>query len=130
MPVPGYVLTAGDPATGELFFASAGRLIRNVLTGFNNYTPTALTRDIPCALAGIDDTHTANLGAFTGSVLMIGGGRGFGGFMQDQLDAFTGASDRRLLLEPEFGHVDHFFSPRHRRYVERPILRWLRHVLR
>jgi hypothetical protein len=130
MPVPGYILTAGDPATGELFFASARRLLRNVLTGFNNYTPTALTRDIPCALAGIDDSHTANLGAFTGSVLMIGGGRAFGGFMQDQLDAFTGASDRRLLLEPDFGHVDHFFSPRHRRYVERPILRWLRHVLR
>lgn len=128
MPVPGYTLTAGDAMTGELFFASEARLLRNVLTGFNDYTPTPITRDIPCALAGVDTTHTANLAAFNGSVLMIGGGKAFGGFMQDQLDAFTGASDRQLLLEPEMGHVDAVFHPRHRKFIERPILRWLRDV--
>lgn len=128
MPVPGYILTAGDPVAGELFFASEARLLRNVLTGFNDYTPTAVIRDIPCALAGIDTTHTNNLAAFTGSVLMIGGGQAFGAFMQDQLDAFTGSSDRELLLETDFGHVDHVFHPRHRKYVERPILRWVRDV--
>ena len=129
MPVPGYILTAGDPATETLFYASEARLTENVLTGFNNYTPTAVIRDIPCALAGIDTTYTANLAAYTGSVLMIGGGRGFGGFMQDQLDAFTGAASTELRLEPDFGHVDHIFSPQHRRYVERPILRWVRDVM-
>lgn len=129
MPVPNYILTAGSVAEDRLFFASDEKLIENVLTAFNSYTPVVLTRDIPCSLAGIDTSHTANLGAFTGSVLMIGGGQGFGAFMQDQLDAFTGASDRTLLVEPEFGHVDHFFSLRHRRYVELPILRWLRRVL-
>ncbi len=127
-PVPGYILTAGDAATASLFYASEQRLQENVLTGFNNYTPTPVTRDISCALAGIDTTHTHNLAAFAGSVLMIGGGQAFGAYMQDQLDAFSGASDRELLLEPDFGHVDHFFSPQHRRFVERPILRWLRQV--
>ena len=129
MPVPGYILTAGDPATGELFHASEDRLLENVLSAFASYTPNAVVRDISCALAGSDTTHTANLGSFTGSVLMIGGGRAFGGYMQDQLAAFSGASDTELRVEPDFGHVDHFFSPRHRQYVERPILRWLRDVL-
>lgn len=129
MPVPGYVAAAGDPATGELFFASKERLLTNVLEAFASYTPNVVVRDISCALAGLDTTHTANLGSFGGSVLMIGGGRAFGGFMQDQLAAFSGASNAVLLLEPDFGHVDHFFSPRHRQHVERPILRWLREVL-
>ncbi len=129
MPVPGYVSLAGNPAEDRFFFASEDRLLENVVGTFNNYTPNVVVRDISCALAGIDTTYTGNLGAFEGSVLMIGGGLGFGGFMQDQLDAFTSASDTKLLLEPEFGHVDHFMSPRHRRFVEFPILRWLRDVL-
>lgn len=128
MPVPGYILLAGDPVEEEFTFASEARLTTNVLTTFNDYVPTPLVRDIPCALAGIDTTHTGNLSAYTGSVLMIGGGQAFGAYMQDQLDAFTGASDRHLLVEPEFGHVDHFMSPRHRRFVERPILFWMRDV--
>ena len=127
-PVPGYLLTAGDAATATLSYASESRLQENVLTAFNDYTPTPVTRDISCALAGVDSTHTNNLAAFTGSVLMIGGGQAFGAYMQDQLDAFSGASDTELLLEPDFGHVDHFFSPQHRQFVERPILRWLRGV--
>lgn len=129
MPVPGYILAAGSFADDRLFFSSDKRLLENIIGTFNNYVPTPLARDIPCALAGIDTTHTSNLGAFTGSVLMIGGGHAFGAFMQDQLDAFTGAGDRRLLVEPEFGHIDHFGAPDHRRYVEFPILEWLREIL-
>jgi pimeloyl-ACP methyl ester carboxylesterase len=125
-PVPGYVLLGGDLAQEEFFFASEERLTTNVLTTFNDYVPVPILRDIPCALAGLDTTHIDDLDSYTGAVLMIGGGRAFGGAMQDQLDAFTGASSRELLLEPDFGHVDHFMSPHHRRYVERPILRWLR----
>ena len=128
MPVPGYVLLAGSLAEERFFFASEERLTTNVLTTFNAYVPMPLLRDIPCALAGIDTTHTGNLGAFAGSVLMIGGGQAFGGYMQDQLDAFTGASDRQLLVEPEFGHVDHFMSPQHQKFAERPILQWMRGV--
>ena len=129
MPVPGYILLAGSLAEDRFFYASEDRYLDNILGTFNNYVANPVVRDIPCALAGIDTTHTANLGAFTGSVLMIGGGQAFGGFMQDQLDAFTGASDKTLRVEPDFGHVDHFMSPRHRIFVEIPILRWLRDVL-
>ncbi len=129
MPVPGYIALAGSLPEDRFFFASEDRLLENVVGTFNNYAPNVLVRDISCALAGIDTTHTGNLGAFTGSVLMIGGGKAFGGYMQDQFDAFTGTSDKTLLLEPDFGHVDHFMSPFHRRFVERPILRWLRDVL-
>lgn len=129
MPVPDYILVAGSLAEDRFFYASEDRYTRNVVGTFTNYAPTALLRDIPCSLAGLDTTHTGNLGAFTGSVLMIGGGHAFGAYMQDQLDAFTGASDKALLLEPEFGHVDHFMSPHHRQYVEYPILQWLADVL-
>ena len=128
MPVPGYVTLAGSLPEDRFFFASEDRLLENIVGTFNNYAPNVLVRDISCSLAG-DATYTGNLGAFTGSVLMIGGGLGFGGFMDDQLDAFTGTSDKQLLLEPEFGHVDHFMTPFHRRFVERPILKWLRDVL-
>ncbi len=128
MPVPGYVQVAGSLEDG-FSFASEDRFTENVVGTFNNYVPNVVVRDIPCALAGLDTTHTANLGAYTGSVLMIGSGRGFGAFMQDQLDAFTGTSDKTLLVEPAFGHVDHLMTPQHRTYVELPILDWLQGVL-
>ena len=129
MPVPGYVSLAGSLPEDRFFFASEERLLENVIGTFNNYVPNALVRDIPCSLAGIDTTHTANLDAYTGSVLMIGGGLAFGGYMQDQFDAFTGTSDKTLLVEPDFGHVDHFMSPSHQQFVEQPILDWLAGVL-
>jgi hypothetical protein len=124
-PVPGYYFLAGDPVAGEFEFASAERVITNV-ERFTDYAPIALTRDVSCHLAGLDDTHVDNLGAFAGRVLGIGGGGGFGPYIPDNLALFTGASRVDFLLEPAFGHVDHFMTLDHRRYVERPVLRWLR----
>lgn len=128
MPVPGYLSTAPNGGGDGLQFASEQKVIRNVLTTFSNYTPLPIIRDLSCSLAGLETTYTDNLGAFTGSVLMIGGGQGFGAFMGDQLDAFTGTADKTLLLEPSFGHVDHFFTPQHRHFVEFPILDWLQQI--
>ncbi len=127
-PVPNYILTAPNAAGDGLRFAQDDKVIENVLTTFNNYTPNPVVRDLSCSLAGVETAYTSNLGAFTGSVLMIGGGQGFGAFMDDQLDAFTGTGDKELQLEPDFGHVDHFFTRQHRRFVERPILNWLRQL--
>jgi len=124
-PVPGYYFLAGDPGTGEFDFASVERVITDI-ERFTAYAPIALTRDVSCALAGLDTTHVSNLGAFTGRVLGIGGGGGFGPYIPDSLALFTAAADVDFLFEPEFGHVDHFMNPDHERYVERPILRWLR----
>lgn len=127
MPVPNYILMNGSLPEDRLFFASEQRLATNVRT-FASVVPNAVVRDISCSLAGVETAYVDNLGAYEGSVLAIGGGLGFGPYMQDQLDQFTSA-ETRLLLEPEFGHIDHFMTPRHRQYVELPILRWLHRTL-
>jgi hypothetical protein len=123
-PVPGYFFMAGDPVAGTFDFASSPRVITNALR-FVDYTPVPLVRDVSCALAGLDPAHVANLGAFTGRVLGIGGGHGFGAYMADNLALFT-AADVEFQLEPAFGHIDHFMTPDHRDFLERPILDWLR----
>jgi len=127
MPVPSYILMNGSPAEDRLFFASEPRLFDNV-GQFNAYSPNALVRDISCSLAGSETAYTANLGSFTGSVLAIGGGRGFGAYMAYQLSLF-GSDDVTFHLEPDFGHIDHFMTRRHRQYVERPIFAWAERVL-
>jgi pimeloyl-ACP methyl ester carboxylesterase len=126
MPAPGYILMNGSFAEDRLFFASEPRLFENV-GHFNDYSPNALVRDISCSLAGLETAYVSNLGSFTGSVLAIGGGRGFGAFMGHQLSLF-GTGDVTFLLEPDFGHIDHFMTERHREYVERPIFRWAERV--
>ena len=126
MPVPGYVQMNGSFADDRLFFASEPRLFENV-GQFNSYVPVRLVHDVSCALAGRDARHVSNLGSFTGSVLAIGGGRGFGPFLPDQLARF-GTSDVTFLLEPDFGHIDHFMTEDHRAYVERPVLEWAERV--
>jgi len=122
MPVPGYVQMAGSIPDDELFFVSEPRLFENV-SRFNSYVPNALVRDISCALAGLDTSHVANLGSFDGAVLAIGSGHGFGAYMPYQLSLFGG--DVTFRLEPDFGHIDHFMTVRHRRFVERPIFEWV-----
>jgi pimeloyl-ACP methyl ester carboxylesterase len=128
MPVPGYIQMNGSLAEDRLFFADERRVYENV-SRFNGYSPNVIARDVSCALAGTDTTHVSNLGAFTGSILAIGGGRGFGAYMDDQLAQFTGTADKVLLLEPEFGHIDHMMTRDHREYVERPIFEWAARVL-
>lgn len=126
MPVPGYVQMAGSLDEDRLFFASEPRLFENV-GQFNSYVPVRAVRDVSCALAGRDAQHVADLASFTGAVLAIGGGLGFGPFLPDQLARFANARVS-FLLEPEFGHIDHFMTPRHRAYVELPILHWAERV--
>jgi pimeloyl-ACP methyl ester carboxylesterase len=126
-PVPNYVLMNGSVAEDRLFYASEPRLYDD-LSRFNDYSPVALVRDISCSLAGVETQYTSNLGSFHGSVLAIGGGRGFGPYMGDQL-AQIGSNDKTFLLQPGFGHIDHFMTARHREFVEEPILRWVTRVV-
>jgi pimeloyl-ACP methyl ester carboxylesterase len=126
MPAPNYVLMNGDLAQDRLFYASEPRAEENV-SRFVSYIPTALVRDVSCSLAGVETQFTSNLAHFTGPVLMIGGGRGFGPFMGDQLAQF-GATDKVIRLQPGFGHIDHMMTLRHRDFVERPIFDWAQHV--
>ena len=128
MPVPNYVFLAGSPAEDRFFFASEPRFFESVLSTFNNYVPIEVVRDVSCSLAGVETRYTNNLGAFTGSVLAIGGGHAFGSFMQDNL-ALLGSHDQTFLLQPGFGHVDHFMTARHRQFVEEPIFAWAARVV-
>lgn len=128
MPVPDYIFMNGSLAEDRLFFASEERFYENVAGRFNDYSPVPVVRDIHCSLAGVETDYVSNLGSYNGSVLAIGGGRGFGPYMDDQL-APIGSTDKTLLLTPEFGHIDHYMTAQHREYVERPVLEWVRRVL-
>lgn len=127
MPAPNYVLMNGSLAEDRLFNASEPRVYDDIAR-FNSYVPLPMVKDISCSLAGVEGQFTANLGNFHGAVLAIGGGRGFGPYMADQL-AQIGSADKTFLFEPAFGHIDHFMTARHREYVEEPILRWAVRVL-
>jgi pimeloyl-ACP methyl ester carboxylesterase len=124
MPVPNYIQMNGSLAEDRLFFASEARVFENVVGRFVNYTPHVTTRDISCSLAGVETKYVDNLGAFHGALLAIGGGRGFGPWLDDQLAQFTGTTDKKILLKPAFGHIDHFMTAKHRDFVERPIYDW------
>jgi pimeloyl-ACP methyl ester carboxylesterase len=128
MPAPNYVLMNGSLAENRLFHASEARVIDDIAR-FVAYAPLALVRDISCSLAGVETRYTANLGNYHGSVLAIGGGRGFGPYYADQL-AQIGSTYKTFLLEPSFGHIDHFMTPRHRDFVEKPIYDWALRVFR
>lgn len=126
MPVPNYIQMNGSFAEDRLFFASEPFAFENV-SRFVNYAPNAVVRDLSCSLAGSETAYVSNLANYTGSVLMIGGGRGFGAYMGDQLALF-GSTDKALLVEPEFGHIDHMMTPDRPEYIERPIFEWARRV--
>jgi pimeloyl-ACP methyl ester carboxylesterase len=127
MPAPNYVLMNGSLAEDRLFNASERRVFDDIAR-FNSYVPLSLVRDISCSLAGVETGFTANLGNFHGAVLAIGAGRGFGPYMADQL-AQIGSTDKTFQFQPNFGHIDHFMTPRHREYVEEPIFQWATRVM-
>jgi pimeloyl-ACP methyl ester carboxylesterase len=124
--VPNEVLLNGSVAEDRLFFASEPRLYETV-SRFASYSPIAVLADVTCSIAGATTTFTANLGSFTGPLLAIGGGHAFGAYMGDQIALF-GSTSKQFLLQPLFGHVDHYTTADHRMYVEEPILDFVTHV--
>lgn len=122
MPVPNYIQMNGSVAQDRLFFASDEVVYENV-SRFVSYYPNVIARDVVCSLAGVETDYVSNLDDYKGAVLMIGGGRGFGAYMEDQLDLF-GSTDKTLRVKPGFGHIDHMMTPQRRRFIERPIFQW------
>lgn len=120
MTVPNEVLINGSLAQDRLLFASEPRVYENV-SRFVSYSPVVLLADITCSIAGVESQFTSNLGHFTAPLLAIGGGRAFGAYMGDQLALF-GSTQKTFLLQPDFGHVDHYMTLQHRQFVEEPIL--------
>jgi len=60
---------------------------------------------------------------------LFAGGHGFGAGMLDTADLMTSARVTINFVEP-FGHVDHYFGASHRRSMEKPILAWLKHIVK
>ncbi len=123
MTVPNEILIAGDLAQDRLLFASEPRVYENV-SRFTSYAPVALLADVTCSIAGEQSQFTSNLGQFKAPLLAIGGGHAFGAYMSDQIGLF-GSAQKTFLLQPDFGHVDHYMTPLHLQYVEEPILAFL-----
>jgi len=121
-PRPGYFFLAGSVAEDRLFYADEALVHANI-SGFVDYVATRTIRDVSCSLAG-EMTFSGNLQNFTGPVLMIAGGHGFGPEMLDTKALLTNA-DVTVEYKEEYGHVDHVFSTKHMQEVEHPILAWL-----
>jgi pimeloyl-ACP methyl ester carboxylesterase len=121
-PRPGYFFLAGSVAEDRFFYADEPLVHANIAT-FVDYVANRTVRDVSCSLAG-ERTFTDNLQSFTGPVLMIAGGHGFGPEMLDTKALLTNA-DVTLEFKEEYGHVDHVFSTKHMSEVEHPVLAWL-----
>ncbi|HEX6183485.1 MAG TPA: alpha/beta hydrolase [Pyrinomonadaceae bacterium] len=121
-PRPGYFFLAGSVAEDRLFYADEPLVHANI-RAFVDYVATRTIRDVSCGLAG-ERTFTDNLQGFTGPVLMIAAGHGFGPEMLDTKALLTNA-DVTLEYREEYGHVDHVFSTKHMQEVEHPVLAWL-----
>jgi pimeloyl-ACP methyl ester carboxylesterase len=126
-PRPGFISAAGDVAKGTLFYSDMARLTSNI-AAFNDVTANRVTRDLYCALAATDTTHTANLLQFKKPVMIIQAGLGFGSIM-DELPARLGSTSVTSTHIHNFGHVDHMGSPLHLWVLELPIANWLNGVL-
>lgn len=120
-PRPGYAFLAGSVADDGFTYADEALVHANIRT-FVDYVATRTIRDVNCGLAG-ETTYSNNLHSFTGPVLMLAGGRGFGPEMLDTKALMTSASVT-VDYKEDYGHVDHVFSNRHRQEVEHPILAW------
>ncbi|HKQ79810.1 MAG TPA: hypothetical protein VJ810_39320 [Blastocatellia bacterium] len=126
-PRPDYFLAAGDALQGRFFFINDS-LIRANIGQFVDYVALRTVRDVNCGLAG-DRAFTNNLHNFKGEAYVVAGGHGFGSGMLDTADLMTSARVTINFVEP-FGHVDHYFATSHRRTLEKPILSWLKHVVK
>ncbi len=126
-PRPDYFLAAGDAQQDRFFFINDS-LIRANIGRFVDYAALRTVRDVNCGLAG-ERAFTNNLHNFKGEVYIFAGGHGFGSSMLDTADLMTSARVTINYVEP-FGHVDHFFETSHRSSLEKPILSWLKHVIK
>lgn len=98
--------------------------LKQAVLDFNDVESEAVLRDFHCAFAG-DRTFSNGLNAFTGSVFAIKGGKAFGGYMNDTLNLFTGASSVTVQSNTDYGHVDAYMSPNHDALADQAILNWL-----
>lgn len=123
-PTPNFVRLLADFSTLQFVYANQDRLS---LVGpmFDSYGSVAALRDLACGLAGEDDQHYDNLGAFQGDVLMFLGGTGFGPSMLDTASLMTGAGSLTVNEHPEFGEADAYFHHDWEHEFYDPLVDWL-----
>ena len=127
-PRPGFISAAGDFMAGTLTFSEPSRLAANIAE-FNDVTFNAVSRDMYCSLAGKLPKLSDNLAKFTGPVLVVKAGQGFGSLM-DELPGMLGSTDVTLIEDNSFGHVDHLGAVNHVAVLEAPVAKWLARVYR
>lgn len=127
-PTPWFVRLIADFGTQSFVYSDQDRL---ELLGplFDNYGSLPLQRDLACGLAGRDDSHFANLGAFRGDVLIFVEGTGFGPAMFDTAGLFDRASSVTIDHNPELGEADPYFHVRWKKAFYDPLRRWLKKTL-
>ena len=118
---PGYTYAAGDLING--FYYADMDLLLDFANQINDYEPNALIRDISGGFAG-ERTFTGNLDLFTGKVLSIQAGLGFGSHAEDNLQLFTNANIERYI-KPEYGHGDMLVPKNYIEIICEPIWEWL-----
>jgi len=127
-PTPGFIRTKVDFATQRFVYTNEQRL---ELVGplFDNYGSLAALRDLSCGLAGRDDSHYDNVGAFRGDLLVFVEGTGFGPAMFDTVSLFDHADHVSIEHHPEFGEADPYFGFRWKHTFLKPLQDWLKRTL-
>jgi hypothetical protein len=125
-PTPGFVRNIADFATQSFVYTNQARL---ELVGplFDSYASVAAMRDLACGLAGRDDSHFDQVGAFRGKALIFVEGTGFGPAMFDTASLLDRANVT-IDHNPELGEADPYFHQQWRQVFLQPLRRWLRQV--
>lgn len=121
-PVPGYTLAVGNAAENKLTYSSEQR-VADLVMRLNDYDALALLRDVECGIAGARD-FTHNLDKYTGPVLAVRAGHGFGPGMGDNL-ALLGSKDVQTVDLKDLGHFDTTTNAKHTAQLDVPIRDWL-----
>ncbi|HYQ04814.1 MAG TPA: hypothetical protein VER96_39335 [Polyangiaceae bacterium] len=127
-PTAGFIRNQVDFTKQQFVYTNEQRL---QLVGplFDNYGSLAALRDLSCGLAGRDDSHYNNVGAFRGDVLIYVEGTGFGPAMFDTASLFERAADIRIEHHPELGEADPYFGFRWKQTFMKPLQDWLKRTL-
>ena len=123
-PTPDFVRMIAD-FEEEQFVYSDQRRLTQAGPLFDNYASVAAVRDLACGLAGMDDTHYADLEDFEGDVLMFVGGTGFTQSMFDTLALMPEAASVTIEHHAELGEADAYFHDDWKQVFYQPLKRWL-----
>jgi len=127
-PTPGFIRNLVDFPAQRFVYTNEQRL---QLVGplFDNYGSLAAMRDLACGLAGRDDSHYRNVGAFRGDVLVYVEGTGFGQAMFDTVSLFDHAAHVNIEHNAELGEADPYFGVRWKHTFLKPLQDWLKRTL-